>query len=128
MCSSRPQEIALLKGGSFFFSSLFLAEEIRSKERGVKAVKERLNFQTSYVKRTANWQFNGSARGFHTPRTKAKCSAAVPDLQRVQITRKQSQENKGELFGLKEETRRPQKAEQRSNTRCLREVSGESII
>lgn len=62
--------------------------------RRVKAVKERLNFQTNYVKHTANRQFNGFARDFHTLRAKAKCSAVLPDLQRVQITRKQSQEKK----------------------------------
>lgn len=80
------------------------------------------------MKRTANWQFNSSARGFHTPRTEAECSAVVPDLQRVQLTRKPSQENKGELFGLKGETTLPQKAERRSNTCCRREVSGGSVI
>lgn len=69
--------------------------------RGVKAVKERLNSQTSDVKHTAKRQFNGSARGFYTLRAKAKCSAVVLDLQRVQITRKLLQENKGEQFGHK---------------------------
>ena len=96
--------------------------------RGVKAVKGRLNFQTNYVKHTANRQFSDSARGFHTLRAKAKCSAVVPDLQRVQITRKQSQENKGEQFGHKEEVKPPKKAVQSSNTCCLSEVPGKSMI
>jgi len=86
--------------------------------RGVIEVKARLNFQTSYAKRIANRQFNGSASGFHTVRAKAMCSAVAPDLQRVQITRKESQENKGEQFGHKEEVKLPKKAGQRSNTCC----------